>query len=82
MGKIKFWGEFNWYGDHALPHAVDKHGRLYTMAWTKGGATAQFMSRIATHLEVSLSKVINYYKDHPNGLKVDAVDEIETITVV
>jgi hypothetical protein len=69
MGKILFSGQFNWYGADAIQYAPI----MYTRAYTMGGATASFMSRIATHLGVSISKVINYYKDHPNGFKVKEV---------
>jgi len=64
--KKLYAGEFNWYGDVAIPPIRT----MITRAYTEGGATAQFMSRIATHLNVSLSKVINYYNDHPNGFSV------------
>jgi hypothetical protein len=66
MDKKLFRGEFNWYGNVAIKHQPV----MYAFAYTPGGAAAAFMSRVAAHLNVNLSKVINYYRDHPNGFKV------------
>ncbi len=74
MKKNRFTGVFNWYGAHAIPSEVDKEGKMWTHAHTRDEATTQFVSRIATHLDVTLSKVINYYENHPNGFKVKEVD--------
>ena len=66
MGKVTYQGEFNWYGDVAIP----QERVMYTEAYTEAGATAQFMSRVATHLNIAISRVINYYKEHPLGYTV------------
>ena len=69
MGKVTWHGEFDWFGAPAIPN----ERIMYTETVTKKGATAFFKCRIAKHLNVSISRVNGYYRNHPNGYSVKVV---------